>query len=256
MLAWMRRSKLKRRLRELAPSDEEFNAVVAGFPCLAGLDPESLERLRRKATRILAGKEFRGAAGLEPGYADCLRVSVLAALPILNLDDDWYADFQTFILYAEEFMADNEDVDEAGVVHAGRDLRSGEAWHRGPVVLALADVAQSGQGEGYNVVVHELAHQMDQANGAADGFPPLPPGLSPKDWSAAFTLSYRELGEILERGGEPFIDPYAAESPAEFFAVACEFFFDVPDWLSEARPEIYRLLARFFRQDPARRLSA
>lgn len=256
MPGWLRGFRLNRRMRELAPSDEAFKAVTAAYPCLDGFDEDSLNRLRHKATLILAEKEFQGAAGLEPGYHDCLRIATLAALPVLNLDQDWYADFRTFILYPGEYLADTEEIDEAGVVHQGRDLRSGEAWRRGPVVLALSDVAESGQCAGYNVVVHELAHQIDQANGEADGFPPLPPDLTPAAWSDAFAKAYRELDEILERGEEPFIDPYAGESPAEFFAVACEFFFDVPGWLLETRPEIYRLLSSFFRQDPACRLNA
>jgi len=35
------------------------------------------------------------------------------------------------IVYPDEFLVPYEEEDEAGVVHSGRDLRSGEAWERG-----------------------------------------------------------------------------------------------------------------------------
>jgi hypothetical protein len=50
------------------------------------------------------------------------------------------------------------------------------------------------------------------------------------------------------------IDPYAAESPAEFFAVVSEAFFEIPHALLREYPEVYRQLAEFYRQDPAARM--
>lgn len=235
------------------PDRDELNAICRDFSCLARLDPGERERLRGLAGVLLAEKEFHGAGGLQPDRGDCLPVAVHAALPILNVGPAWYHQFRTFILYEDEFESEFVETDEAGVVHRGRDLRAGEAWHRGPVVLSLADVDQSGHGDGYHVVVHELAHQIDQLNGDADGFPPLPRGVDNADWSATFTAAYQALQAQLEAGDEPYIDPYAAESPAEYFAVASEFFFDRPRRLADAQPGVYRLLVRLYRQDPLQR---
>ncbi|MDT8408685.1 MAG: zinc-dependent peptidase [Wenzhouxiangellaceae bacterium] len=252
MLAWLRRRRVERRAAELTPAWTEFTACVETVPCLARLDRDERGRLRQLSAQILASKEFHGAGGLQPQWQHCLPVAIHAALPILNIGLDGYRDFHSFILYSNPFEADFEEVDEAGVVHRGRDLRVGEAWHRGPVVLSLADVAESGHGLGFHVVVHELAHQFDHRNGEADGYPPLPREIKHHQWVAAFTDGYRRLLEMLERRQQPFIDEYAAESPAEFFAVCCEFFFDLPVQLADTEPEIYRLLTLFFRQDPAR----
>jgi Mlc titration factor MtfA (ptsG expression regulator) len=52
------------------------------------------------------------------------------------------------------------------------------------------------------------------------------------------------------------IDPYAAEHPAEFFAVTSEYFFSAPVLLVEAYPEVYAQLKAFYRQDPLSRLMA
>lgn len=247
---WMRRRR-QRRADALAPSAGELEAIVAAWPCLQRLDRKQLDRLRDLTGQILARFEFNGAGGLAPDRADCLPVAALAALPILNRSLDWYRDFRTFILYAREFEVDVEETDEDGLVHRGRDLRAGEAWELGPVVLSLADVAESGQGQGFHVVVHELAHQIDRLNGDIDGYPPLPADLAHQDWVRTMTDAWDRLNADLDAGREPFLDPYASESPAEFFAVACEAFFDQPSGLREAEPAVYRVLSALFDQDPA-----
>jgi Mlc titration factor MtfA (ptsG expression regulator) len=56
-------------------------------------------------------------------------------------------------------------------------------------------------------------------------------------------------------GEETPIDPYATESPAEFFAVVSESFFELPDLLHAEYPEVYGQLKAFYRQDPLARLS-
>jgi len=251
VLGWLRRRRRVARAAELAPSDTELRALVAGWPCLARLAPDARQQLARLTGEILAGKNFHGAGGLAPDRADCLPVAAHTALIVLELGYAALDGFHSFILYRDEFEVDLEEVDDDGLVHRGRDLRAGEAWHGGPVVLSLADVMQSGQGEGYHVVVHEIAHQLDSLNGEPDGFPPLPPTIRPGDWTESFSAAFNRLEQTLVAGDEAWIDDYAAESPAEFLAVTTEYFFDLPHLLLRHEPEIYRLLTLFYRQDPA-----
>jgi hypothetical protein len=58
------------------------------------------------------------------------------------------------------------------------------------------------------------------------------------------------------RGEPTAIDPYAAEHPAEFFAVLSEAFIESPAVVRAEYGEVYRLLAAFYRQDPAARIEA
>jgi len=51
----------------------------------------------------------------------------------------------------------------------------------------------------------------------------------------------------------PAIDPYAAENPAEFFAVVTELFFLDPQRLQTHYPAVYDEMRRFYRQDPLAR---
>jgi hypothetical protein len=60
----------------------------------------------------------------------------------------------------------------------------------------------------------------------------------------------------VDAGEETPIDPYGAESPGEFFAVMSEAFFEIPDVLHDAYPELYRQLAAFYGQDPLQRMFA
>lgn len=246
MLRKWRQKRWQRKVEAALPSNAAVEAVLARFPALAATDSADAVRLRERAAEIVAGKTFLGAGGLQPDHHDCLTVALLAARPVLNLGIRAYDDFHTFILYPDEFMAEEEVEDEAGVVSHGRDLRAGEAWARGPVVLSMADVMESGQGQGFDVVVHELAHQIDQLNGDMDGFPPLPRAIRPDEWTRSFSAAFERLNRAIDHGAEPPIDPYAAESPAEYFAVTSEYFFDAPHWLDQHEPEVFGLLQKFY----------
>jgi Mlc titration factor MtfA (ptsG expression regulator) len=98
-----------------------------------------------------------------------------------------------------------------------------------------------------------MAHKIDMLNGEADGAPPLHSGMRLSEWTAAFDAAYDDLVDQLDRGRDPWLDPYAAEDPAEFFAVCSEMFFDLPARFAREYPDVYAQLATFYKQDPARR---
>ena len=233
--------------RARAPVEVDRAELRLLLECFPALQQESVDALARRVGEVLAHKTFLGAGGFEPDERDCLVVALLAAQPVLELGIDWYRDFHTFILYPGAFRAELEEVDEFGLVHQGEEIRAGEAWANGPVVLAMDEVRASAQGQAYNVVAHELAHQIDQLNGEMDGFPPLHPSMSRIQWSETFGQAWQRLQHSLEQGLEPELDPYAAESPAEFFAVTSELFFDVPNWFADTQPALFRQLEAFYR---------
>jgi Mlc titration factor MtfA (ptsG expression regulator) len=105
---------------------------------------------------------------------------------------------------------------------------SGEAWQRGPVILAWDKTEYAGYIDGCNLVIHEFAHKLDMQNGIANGFPPMHPDIG--------------------------IDHYAASSPAEFFAVLSEIFFERPDLLRRHYGAVFEQMKRYYRQDPLSRL--
>lgn len=253
MLSWFKRWRRKRYLRDNLVSESDFTQVVGRTPACIGLDNEARARLRRLVTLFLREKVFEAAGHADIALQERLLIAVNACLPILNLGIDAYDQWTTVIVYPDEFIVDCEEEDEAGVVHSGRDLRTGEAWERGPLVISLGDVHAQTAWEGYNVVIHECAHKLDMRNGAPNGFPPLHRGMSVERWSEVFTQAFEDLRGRIERDEETPVDDYAAESPAECFAVFSEYFFEAPQRLRAAYPDVYGQLAQFYRQDPIER---
>jgi hypothetical protein len=234
--------------------DEEAWQAVIQRPLFNRLNPEETARLRELANKLLADKSFSGAGGAEVDTGMATVIAAYAALPVLNLGYGWYEGWVEIVVYPGEFIHDDEETDEAGVVHPVRHARSGESWEGGPMVLSWQDVGYSGSGEGFNVVIHEFAHKLDMKNGYANGRPPLHPGMSPDIWAHDFQTAYDDFCRRVDGGEETQIDPYAAESPAEFFAVLSEYFFESPAVLHQAYPAVYRQLQRFYLQDPLVRL--
>jgi Mlc titration factor MtfA (ptsG expression regulator) len=222
---------------------------------LTGLATEERERLRDLSILFLHEKALEEAAGLRLDDRMRVLIALQACLPALNLGLDWYSDWVSVIVYPDEFVPEREWVDEAGVVWVARVPHTGEAWEQGPVILSWSDVESGTQINGVNVVLHEFAHKLDMRNGSANGHPPLHAGMSNQAWAAAFTDAYQDFGDRVTQGEDTRIDPYAAESPAEFFAVFSEAFFEIPEVVWDEYPLVYEQLRAFYRQDTLERLS-
>ncbi len=225
-----------------------WRAATRDLAILQRLAPTERDRLRELTGRFLGGKRFEAARGAEFDPELPARVAAQACLPVLALDLDWYADWSTVVIVPDRFTADFEEVDEAGVVHEWTEDAAGEFWDEGgPIVLSLVDIAASGTGEGFNVVIHEAAHKLDALDGVLNGRPPLHAGMDPSAWARAFTDAFTALCQAPD---DFALDPYAAEAPEEFFAVASEYFFELPETLADEHPAVYAQLVAFYRQDP------
>lgn len=239
--------------KDASALDEGAWQAAIELPVFHGLTGDEIARLRELADKLLADKSFTGAGGAEVDAAMATVIAAFAALPVLNLGYGWYEGWKEIVVYPGEFIHEGEQMDETGIVHHVRAARSGESWEGGPMVLSWQDVLWSGVGEEFNVVIHEFAHKLDMKNGSANGRPPLHSGMSPEDWAQDFKKAYDDFCHRVDNDEETAIDPYAAESPAEFFAVLSEYFFEAPDVLHEVYPAVYGQLQRFYLQDPLSR---
>jgi Mlc titration factor MtfA (ptsG expression regulator) len=70
-------------------------------------------------------------------------------------------------------------------------------------------------------------------------------------WTSAFEEAYEGFCDVVERGRDTWLDPYAAEHPSEFFAVISEAFFEDPAETRRRYPDVYEQLKLFYKQDPA-----
>lgn len=249
------RNWLERRIiRRSTITQDEWADAFNALPLLAGLNDDELQRLRQLAILFMHGKVFEGAAGLTITRPMALLVTLQACLPILNLGLASYDGWSSVIVYPAGFAPERVTVDEAGVVHKGQSYLSGEAWQRGPVILAWHDAETAGVIDGHNLVIHEFAHKLDMQNGVANGFPPLHAGMSVDKWVNAFTDGFADFQHHCQHGKFHGFDCYAASSPAEFFAVFSEIFFERPALLKKYYAAIYEQLCQYYRQDPSSRL--
>lgn len=249
--AWRR----ARVLRRHPLPGRSWSRVVRRLRVLDGLDADELARLREWSTLFLHEKSIVGARGLR--LTDTMRISIAAqaSLLILNLDIDYFRDIVEIVLYPDSFVVPRDEYDESGVVHSARHVLAGESWEQGPVILSWADAKPGAYpfGAGTNVVIHEFAHKLDMLSGSANGMPPLHRDMDPASWTRVFGEAYGALRAQLDRRQQTVIDPYAAESPGEFYAVVSEAFFEQPQLVREQLPAVYRELSLFYRQDPASR---
>jgi MtfA peptidase len=255
MLESLRRWRRQRVLERYALPDELWRDALARLPLVALYDDGELARLRDKVVLFLEAKAIVGAKGHEVTPLARVLIAIQACVLVLNLDLSLYGDFANVIVYAGEFVPGWEWEDEAGVVHVNNDPLAGEAMPGGPVVLSWADVEASTDWEtaGMNLVIHEFAHKLDMQGGEANGCPPLPAELDPVVWSDTLGTAFDHFSGRVAAGEDTVIDPYASDSPAEFFAVLSEVFFVEPALLAHEYPLVYQQLAMFYQQDPAAR---
>lgn len=254
-MGWFRHWREQRILRRHPLPAAEWQQILGMLPILAGLNADEQQRLYRLTVLFLHRKALEPVADLGLTQRDRLLIGVQACLPILGLDLDWYTGWSSVVVYPEGFMGTHYMTDESGVVQHERTLQSGESWQRGPVIVSLADVRTAGRGSGSNVVIHEMAHKLDMLNGDANGFPPLHKGMRNHVWTSVFQAAYDDLEQRVDSRIRGSIDAYAAESPAECFAVFSEYFFELPALLRREYPAVYDQMRQFYRQDPLSRLT-
>ena len=252
----------KRILKRATIDDALWDRVVARLPFLAGLSADETRRLRELTVLFLHEKEMAGVGGLVLTDEIRVAIAVQACLPVLNLGLDFYDGWVGVVVYPGEFRVRRQELDEDGVMHEWDDELSGEALPGGPVALSWEDIvigtapAEDGGEAGYNVVIHEFAHKIDMLKGEADGFPRPHPDMDAGVWTRTLESAYARFVGMVDRERETLLDPYGAEHPAEFFAVASETFFTDPHALKAEFGGVYEQLKLFYRQDPAARLPA
>ena len=254
--------------------DALWHASVQEHAFLQQLSTSELQQLRVLCAHFLKRKEFTGAHGLQITDAMAMAVAIQACVLLLHWGKParalrWYDDFVGIVLYPGDARAHRTLRDDAGVVHHYTEDLMGEAMEGGPVMLSWdAMVREEHTAASHtawphrsNVVIHEFAHKLDMANGGADGCPPLPAGFmglhsaaeARQLWAHTWLQAYQHFCDAVaahERFGQPppWLDHYAATSPAEFFAVACEAYWVAPAAFSRALPTLKPLLDALFQR--------
>lgn len=226
----------------------ERNLIV--HPMLSAADRRELEGRTRV---LLEEKSFEGCGGLDLTDEHRVTVAAYGALLLLHRDTDYYPRLDSILVYPSAFLAPvRHAVGEVAGIETDEE-RIGESWSAGSLVVSWEDVIADVEDAeaGCSVLIHEFAHQLDEEESLGEGVPTLENARAYRSWQEVFSREYEAHCAAVDGGRRTLLDEYAAESPAEFFAVASETFFLLPVDLRMRHPELYRELAAFYRQDPA-----
>lgn len=246
---WRARRRSQLRRKPLTPAQ---HAILRRLPLYRRLPPDLQRQLRGHLQVFLHEKRFTGCAGLQ--VTELMRVSIAAqaCVLLLNRPAGYFPFLREILVYPAAFVVERLHVDPLGVHTDLTRALAGQSSSQGQVVLSWDDAAHGAAipDDGRNVVIHEFAHQLDQEYGSANGAPLLASREHYARWSEVMSEAFARLRARLARGLPTLLDPYAAQDPAEFFAVACEVFFERPAALASDEPALYEQLRSYFNVDP------
>ena len=248
-------TKKKRRERLMrTPLSPRWLAIVErNIPYYRVLPPQDRLELQGFIQIFLAEKHFEGCEGLRITDEIRLTIAAQACILLLRRRTDVYPSLVSILVYPHTYVAPMRRHEPGGIVSEGMQTLAGQTWDKGSLVLSWDNVVRGAwdMHDGHNVVFHEFAHQLDNEAGVADGAPLLPDPSMYVAWARILGREYAALVDSIEHNRPTLIDSYGATSPAEFFAVATEFFFERPVQLKEHHPQLYAELRSFYIQDPA-----
>jgi Mlc titration factor MtfA (ptsG expression regulator) len=248
----------RRRLIREAPFSTSWDSVLRRNVRHVGfLDGQAREQLRAFVSVFLAEKRFEGCRGML--IDDEVRVTVagMVGVTMLGFDDELFDHVRTLLIYPGDYRAPKSKPLAGGAVLEWEESRLGETWSSGSMVLSWPRVLEGTQlrRRSSNLLVHEWAHAYDMQSGEADGVPPMPAARR-SPYAALLGYCYdrflADLDDDVVRSRVSPLDDYAAESTAEFFAVASECFFQNPHRLARYDTDLFGLLVEVWRQDPCR----
>jgi MtfA peptidase len=216
------------------------------------LPAEDKEELRKNILIFLSEKRFEGCGGLEITEQIKVTITAMACILLLHRETDYYPGLTTILVYPEAYVAHQVEHLASGVVAEGPNVRLGESWQQGTVVLSWDDVYRDAQNvrDGHNVVFHEFAHQIDSSQGRGDSSEVLQDMQKFIRWARILRNDYEKLRSQVTQNQHRLLDEYGSINAAEFFAVATETFFEKPKEMKQIHPELYEELKRFYHQDP------
>ena len=221
-------------------------------PYVAQLPADLQLQLKQHIQVFLAEKPFLACGDIT--LTDDIRVTIAAqaCLLLLGRPTDYYPKLRQILVYPGPFVVNRVRTDSAGLLQDLRQVLSGESWSQGQVILSWEDVlaGAADPADGRNVVVHEFAHQLDQETGHANGAPLLRSRASYQRWSQVLGQEFALLQQRIAAGESSLLSDYGATDPAEFFAVASEAFFELPQRMANEHPQLYQELRRLYCIDP------
>src|SRR4030042_264017 len=233
--------------------EQGLESIKKKWPFYKLLPAEDQKELQHNVLIFIGEKRFEGCGGLNVTDEIKVTIAAQACILLLRRKTDYYPGLSSILVYPQSYVAHSTRNLPGGIVAEGPDIRLGESWHHGSVVLSWDDVRRSAADihDGHNMVLHEFAHQIDSSFAKRDSTPVLQSTSTFIAWARILQKEYAKLQLQVSSDNATFLDKYGAVNPAEFFAVATEYFFEQPKQLQRLHSELYEELKRFYQQDPA-----
>jgi Mlc titration factor MtfA (ptsG expression regulator) len=238
----------KKRPAQVAPdglTEEEKKILSGHVNFYHNLAPEGRVKFEALVTDFLSDVHVEGV-GITIETLDRLLVASSAVIPVFGFEHWKYQNISSVLLYPDTFNKDFQfeggDRSILGMVGTG--------YMNGQMILSRSALLQgfSSSAGKENTAIHEFVHLLDKSDGATDG---IPENLMPHQYIIPWVkMIHQEIAKIEQ--GKSDINPYAITNEAEFFAVVSEYFFEKPEQFKDKHPELYRMLADTFSQNPAK----
>jgi MtfA peptidase len=215
---------------------EILQDYVRFYAALNDIDRKQFDERLRK---FLSAVKITGAnADVED--LDRLLIGSAAVIPVFYIRDWEYMNLREIILYPGHF---NADFDQEGTDRTISGM-VGTGQLQNVMILSKWELRQGfiNSNENRNTAIHEFVHLVDKMDGTLDGVPEI---LLERKYSVQWKELLEQTMEQV-RMGRSDIDPYAATSPVECFAVVAEYFFMQPDKFRSVHPQLNAMLQRIF----------
>jgi MtfA peptidase len=250
---WFFKKWRRKKVRQQAFPPEWLAMLEQRVPFYGRLSVLDKEELKQHILVFLAEKHFFDCGGLTITDEIKVTIAAQACVLLLHRETDYYPGLHSILVYPAAYVAKATRRLEGGIVEEGYDVRLGESWHHGSVVLSWDDVRRGSADvrDGHNVVFHEFAHQLDSSEGQGDSSVVLQQKSTFIAWARVLHKNFVKLQQDLSSNRPTLLGSYAGQDPAEFFAVATEYFFERPKDLQRTYPDLYQELSNFYHQNPA-----
>jgi Mlc titration factor MtfA (ptsG expression regulator) len=238
VIAYLRMKKKQRVYRRMP--DREFPdqwqmILEKRVPFYQRLSSPVRKDFEKKIHIFLLNYKIAGA-DIEITDLDRVLIAAGAVIPTFRLEKWHYTKLEQIVVFPERFQIPETDQKASGLVGWGE--MEGQMWLSRKALYKGFHIDNDNK----NVAIHEFIHLMDMQDGLVDGVleelmeeADIEPWLQlVKDKSEKIGLDHVSIRE------------YAKANPVEFLATTGEYYFESPNEMRSAHPELYRALDKIF----------
>lgn len=201
------------------------------------------KQFNHRVKKFIKNKEFISREGIE--ITEEMKLLIAAKAIMLSFGFGMYElyDFSKILIYPREYYS-----------RITKNYHKGEVNPRGIIVLSWQHFEEGIEDEtdNFNLGIHEFSHAylVEAETAAGDELLWGEPTMTHNVFSLNNLFVNNIHTEQLKRVNA--VRDYAFTNYAEFFAVACEYFFETPKTFKQNAPQLYGLISKMLNQDTAK----